>query len=112
MSSFRYGPIHERYGEWERLGKLLADRRKDAGLPGLVGGKVLLVLGRADGIVREEYIVPEAKRVLGEEAVDVVVLDAGHEVAITKGAEIAEAVVRFWEQNRQEADSSRKSHPI
>lgn len=103
MSAFRYGPIHERYEEWGRLGQFLAAKRgqpRQCGedLPGglLLGGKVLLVLGKTDPIVREERLVPEMKRVLGEGAVEVVVLDAGHEVAITKGAEIVGAALRFW----------------
>lgn len=101
MSAFRYGPIHERYKEWGRLGDFLTPRRRPrhdqrVDLPGLLGGKVLLVLGKLDPIVREERLVPEMKRVLGEDAVDVVVLEAGHEVAITKGAEIASAALGFW----------------
>ncbi|KAJ4386454.1 hypothetical protein N0V93_009350 [Gnomoniopsis smithogilvyi] len=96
MSAFRYGPIHERDEEWQRLGAFLAERRKDSSLPGLLGGKALLVLGEADSIVKEGYIVPEVKRVLGDDGVEVVSLDAGHEVAITKGIEIADACVTFW----------------
>lgn len=107
MSAFRYGPIHERYEEWGRLAAFLGARRghkegspiADA-LPGLSGGKVLLVLGGSDPIVKPEWLVPEMKRVLGEGAVEAVVLDAGHEVAITKGAEIASAALNFWNNNK------------
>lgn len=95
MSAFRYGPIHERCEEWQRLGGFLAERRDDASLPGLLDGKILLVLGASDAIVKDEQIVPEVKRVLGDEGVEVVLLDAGHELAITKGEEIADAFVRF-----------------
>lgn len=100
MSSFRYGPIHERNEEWKRVGAMLAERRDNARLPGLLGGKVLLILGRSDPIVREEQIVPDMKKALGEEAVNVVVMDGGHEVAITKGREIADAAAGFWDENR------------
>lgn len=110
MSAFRYGPIHERYEEWGRLGEFLTarrqrhrqrplrldDRGREPALEGLLGGKVLLVLGQSDSIVREERLVPEMKRVLGDDAVEVVVLEAGHEVAITKGVEIANAALEFW----------------
>lgn len=101
MSSFRYGPIHDRDEEWKRVGAMLAERRHNRRLPGLLGGKVLLVLGRSDPIVKEDQIVPDMKKVLGEEAVDVVVLDGGHEVAITKGMEIADAAARFWDENER-----------
>lgn len=100
MSCMRYGPIHERYEEWGRLGAMLVERRKDAALPGLLGGKVLLVLGNDDSIVKKEIIVPDVQRALGaEEAVEVVVLDAGHEVGITMGTEVAEAAMEFWNRN-------------
>lgn len=98
MSSFRYGPVHERDKEWERLGASLAERRGNLSLPGLLGGKALLVLGEADSIVKKEYIVPEVKRVLGDDGVETLILDAGHEVAITKGAEIADACVKCWKR--------------
>lgn len=116
MSAFRYGPIHERFEEWGRLGDFLAAaRRRHCGQngtesinhqerrhtaaenpAGLLNGKVLLVLGDSDPIVTEKFLVPEMKRVLGEDAVEVVVLDAGHEVAITKGLDIANAAIKFW----------------
>lgn len=103
MSAFRYGPIYERYEEWGRLGEFLTARQRKPrrcgeDLPSglLLGGKVLLVLGKADPIVREERLVPEMKKVLGDGAVEVVVLDAGHEVAITRGAEIMSAALEFW----------------
>lgn len=33
MKSFRYGHIHERNEEWERLGAMLADRRDNPSYP-------------------------------------------------------------------------------
>lgn len=98
MSAFRYGPIHERYEEWQRVGAFLAERRVDSSLAGLLNGKIMLVLGESDSIVKEDYIVPEVKQVLGDDGVEVLLLDAGHEVAITKGAEIADACINFWKQ--------------
>lgn len=100
MSSFRYGPIHERYEEWAKVGAMLAERRGDAQLPGLHGGKVFLVLGQADPIVLAEQTTADVREVLGEDAVKVLVLRGGHEVAITRGAEIANAAIAFWEEGR------------
>lgn len=101
MSAFRYGPVHERYEEWGRLALLLAERRRDSSLPGLLGGKILLVLGSSDSVIKEEQIVPDIRKVLGEEAVEVLVLNGGHEVPITKGAEIADAIITFWRENQR-----------
>lgn len=105
MSAFRYGPIHERYQEWGRLGELLSARREDHALPGLLGGRVLLILGGSDSIVKQEEIVPDVQKVLGREAVEVRVFDAGHEVAITKGAEVADAAVQFWNAPAQSKET-------
>lgn len=104
MSSLRYGPVYERYEEWRRLGSLLFDRRKDPSLPGLLGGKILLVLGSSDFIVKEEDIVPDLKDTLGEDAFEVEVLDAGHEVVMTKGAEVADVASGFWKKVACSAD--------
>ncbi|KUI56134.1 hypothetical protein VP1G_03534 [Cytospora mali] len=96
MSTTRYGPIYERYEEWRRLGLLLSGRREDPSLPGLLGGKILLVLATTDPIIKVEEILPEVKDTLGEDAFEVKVLDCGHEVAIVRGAEIADIVSGFW----------------
>ncbi|ROV88889.1 hypothetical protein VSDG_08925 [Cytospora chrysosperma] len=96
MSAMRYGPIYEQHQEWRRLGSLLSDRRKDPSLPGLLGGKMLLVLGFSDSIVTAEGILPELEDTLGKDAFEVEVLKAGHEVAIIKGAEVADAATSFW----------------
>lgn len=101
MSSFRYGPIHERHEEWAKVGAMLVERRKDARLPGLCGGRVFLVLGQSDPIVLAEQTAADVKGVLGEDAVKVLVLRGGHEVAITRGREIADAAAAFWEESRQ-----------
>lgn len=108
MSSFRYGPIHERDEEWQRVGAMLAERRESTLLPGLLGGRVLLILGRSDNIIQNDRIVSDAKHVLGEKGVSVVLMDSGHEVAITKGQEIADIVVKFWEENARVGDVVRR----
>lgn len=98
ISTLRYGPIYERYGEWKRLGSMLSARRDNPNLPGLVGGKLLLVLGSSDEIVSEDKLVPVVKSILGDDAYQVEVLDAGHEVGITRGAEVADVANKFWRE--------------
>jgi pimeloyl-ACP methyl ester carboxylesterase len=96
ISTLRYGPMYERYGDWEKLGALLSARRENTHLPGLFGGKVLFILGSADQIVREDKIMPDIKGIVGGDACQVEVLDAGHELGITKGTEVAEVADKFW----------------
>jgi pimeloyl-ACP methyl ester carboxylesterase len=98
MSTIRHAPIYEQAEDWAKLGELLARRRDDddSSPPGLVGGKVLLVLGASDVVIPKEEVVPDTKAILGEDAVEVAVLDCGHEIAIAKGPEVAKVAIKFW----------------
>lgn len=98
IGTLRYGPIYERYDEWKRLGSMLSARRENPYLPGLIGGKLLLVFGSSDQIVSEDKLVPAVKSVLGDDAYQVEVLEAGHEVGITRGAEVADVANKFWRE--------------
>lgn len=96
ISTLRYAPIYERLDEWKRLGTLLSARREDPHLPGLFGGKLLFILGSDDNIVPEDKIMPDAKGILGDDACQVEVLEAGHELGITKGTDVAKIANKFW----------------
>lgn len=98
ISTLRCGPIYERYDEWKKLGSMLSARRENTHLPGLIGGKVLLVFGSSDLIIQEEKLMPVVESILGGDAYQVEVLEAGHEVGITKGAEVADVAIKFWEE--------------
>lgn len=99
MSSIRYAPIYDRKEDWAALGRLLEERRKDAGMPGLRNGRVLLVLGTRDTVIVRDELVADATAALGEDGVEVVEVDAGHELAFTHGEEVADAAVRFWSED-------------
>lgn len=98
INTLRYGPIYERYDEWEKLGSMLSARRDNPNLPGLIGGKLLLVFGSSDEIVSEDKLVPVVKSILGDDAYKVEVLEAGHEVGITRGVEVADVANKFWRE--------------
>jgi pimeloyl-ACP methyl ester carboxylesterase len=106
MSSIRYAPIYDRREDWAALGELLAVRRRDPEMAGLRAGKVLLVLGKTDTVIVKEELVEDATAVLGPEAVEVVEIDAGHELAFTNGDEVADAAVNFWSGESALAGSS------
>ena len=96
MSSIRYAPIYDRREEWRELGRMLEERRRGEGAVGLRGGKVLLVLGKTDTVIVRDELIEDAKATLGEEAVEVVEIDAGHELVFTHGEDVAAAAVEFW----------------
>ncbi|TDZ32749.1 putative lysophospholipase BODYGUARD 4 [Colletotrichum spinosum] len=99
MSTIANAPVYDRADmEWRVLADVLEERRDRKGLPGLRKGRVLFVLGEGDEIVVPGETVWDARRVLGEDAVEVLVLKAGHEVGVTKGREIVDGVLGAWER--------------
>ena len=108
VSSIRYAPIYDQREDWAALGRMLAERREraewedtaaaaaDEALPGLRGGKILFVLGASDPVIVKEELIHDATAVLGEDGFEAVVLDAGHEVVMTKGVEVAAVMASFW----------------
>ncbi|KAL2353031.1 alpha/beta-hydrolase [Cryomyces antarcticus] len=106
MSSIRYAPIHSQHDRWTLIGRRLSARKSSGASASSSSssssenrqqqGKVLIILGRTDPIIVETEIAPDAREVLGRENVEVVVLEAGHEVPISKGGEIVDAVWKFW----------------
>jgi pimeloyl-ACP methyl ester carboxylesterase len=101
MSSFRHGPIYNQHAVWAIVGSRLSEQKlhpadKAARKQGLLKSKVLMVLGATDPVIVAEEVIEDAKEVLGEGNVEIAVLDAGHEVPITKSAEVAEVIWRFW----------------
>jgi len=115
MSSIRFAPIYECWSDWQALGQLLAARRKtnsgDKGettkgqeeeerLPGLIGGKILLVLGATDPVIDKEELIHDATAALGEDGFEAILLDSGHELVMAKGKEVADLAVDFWAYQR------------
>ncbi|KAK3367073.1 alpha/beta-hydrolase [Lasiosphaeria ovina] len=109
ISSIRHAPIYEQREDWLALGRLLADRRQDAessederspaALPGLRGGRALLVLGSTDSVIIKEELIHDATAVLGEDGFETVILECGHEIVMTRGDEIAALAANFWRSN-------------
>ncbi|GAB1311683.1 hypothetical protein MFIFM68171_01893 [Madurella fahalii] len=105
VSSIRYAPIYDQNEDWYALGLLLAERRERVGwedtedeMPGLRGGKILLVLGATDPVIVKEELIHDATAVLGEDGFEAVVIDSGHELVMSKGDEIASVLASFWQR--------------
>ncbi|KAH0444668.1 alpha beta hydrolase family [Colletotrichum camelliae] len=97
VSTIREAPVYDRADEeWMVLAKVLEARREEGAGAGLRKGRVLFVLGERDEIVVPGETVWDARRVLGEDAVEVLVLKAGHEIGVTKGEEIVDGVLAAW----------------
>ncbi len=57
---------------------------------------MLIILGRTDPVVVLEEVSQDARAVLGDGNVEIVVVEAGHELPITKSADVAEVMWQFW----------------
>lgn len=107
MSSIRNAPI---YGEHDGVWKLLADQlslrrpvaheNRDAAPPGLPAGRICLILAEKDPIVVKEEWIEDSRNVLGPDAVEIHVVQGGHEIAISKGKEVAQLAMESWRRNR------------
>ncbi|KAH6688385.1 Alpha/Beta hydrolase protein, partial [Plectosphaerella plurivora] len=97
-STILHAPIYAQGdAEWGHLGAKLRVRRAMKGVAGLQDGKVLLILGETDPVIVPEETEEDARRVLGDEAVTVKIIEgAGHEVGITRGREVADMIAKTW----------------
>ncbi|KAM0282834.1 hypothetical protein ACHAQH_002838 [Verticillium albo-atrum] len=98
-STIRWAPIYgQGEAEWKPLCGILAERREGREEKGLKGGRVCFVVGETDPVIVAGELEQDARRVLGEDAVEMrVVKGAGHEVGITRGREVAGIAVRYWQ---------------
>lgn len=99
MSSIRHGPIVEQHEYWRRIGKRLTTQNESSGSggSGLKNGKVLIVIGRNDAIIKTGELVPDATEVL-EGNVEFRYIEAGHEAPIKHGDVVVEYIMEFWGQ--------------
>jgi pimeloyl-ACP methyl ester carboxylesterase len=101
MSSIRYAPIYNQHAVWATIGARLSEQKanpedEEAAKRGLHRSKVLMILGATDPVVLLDEVSQDAKAVLGEGNVEISVLESGHELPITKSAEVAEVIWKFW----------------
>ncbi|KAI0438669.1 alpha/beta-hydrolase [Xylaria telfairii] len=104
LSTIRTAPIYAPQEHWDVLSKILKTRRSrrrihasDAeSTAGLEGGKILIVLGKDDGVIVLNETVEDAYAALGYDGVEFVTLEGGHEIAITSSTSVAESIERFW----------------
>jgi pimeloyl-ACP methyl ester carboxylesterase len=103
MSSIRHGPITEQHEDWRRIGRGLTEQNQNAGssagnsgISGWKNGKVLIIVGQHDPIIKTDELVEDAREVLGEGNVEFRYIDAGHEAPIKHGDVVVEFLLEFW----------------
>ncbi|KAK5011289.1 hypothetical protein LTR28_004147 [Elasticomyces elasticus] len=108
ISSIQHAPISNQHARWRLTGARLAAQRTstaddgETSRLGLREGKVLVVLGREDGIVVAREVAEDARGVFGRDGVEVVEMEgAGHDVPISRAGEVVGVVVGFWERGSE-----------
>lgn len=104
LSTIRNAPIYAPQEDWKVLSKILEARRPRGGVDdsgaeveaGLEGGKILIVLGKDDGVIVMDETIEDAYAVLGHNGADFAILEGGHELPITSSASVAESIEGFW----------------
>lgn len=98
MSSIRHGPIVEQHEDWRRIGRRLTEQNAAGGRSSEEwrNGKVLIIVGQHDPIIKTDELVPDATEVLGESNVEFRYIDAGHEAPIKHGDVVVEYLLEFW----------------
>lgn len=100
VSTIRNAPVYgEHEGIWKLLNKQLSDQRSQKDSSGV--GKICLILGEQDPIMVTEECIEDSERVLGQEGVEAHVLEGGHEIAISKGREVANVAISSWEKKQK-----------
>jgi pimeloyl-ACP methyl ester carboxylesterase len=94
VSSIQHAPVSAQHSSWKSIAArqlLPADQR-------LLEGKVLLLLGKDDTVVIADEMCEDAKEVL-RDAVDIRVMDGGHELPVTDADVVAQTILDFWSQH-------------
>ncbi|KAI0466995.1 alpha/beta-hydrolase [Xylaria cf. heliscus] len=105
LSTIRNAPIYAPQDHWAMLSNILETRQSGRRIhandaesaAGLEGGKILVILGKDDGLIILNETVEDIYAVLGRDGVEIDILEGGHEIAITSSTSIAESIERFWE---------------
>jgi len=91
MSSIRYGPIQDRHPSWRLIGQRLSQQSREKGTP----HQVLIIGGDNDAIILKDELQEDAAEALEGNA-EFRFINAGHEVPISKGDEVAQYILQFW----------------
>jgi pimeloyl-ACP methyl ester carboxylesterase len=111
VSSIRHAPITNQHASWVKIGDRLSTQKENSAdqsamSNGLWRSKVLMILGRTDSVIVREEIEEDAIGCLGRENLETVVIDAGHDLPISKAKEVVSAVLRFWGEDVDAVDAA------
>lgn len=104
VDTLRHGPIMHEHEDWRAVCKILnrqtAPAHSTSGKSGLYGGKLLIIFGNDDTVVRKSEVLPEVEEMLGsgvENHLEVRSVPGGHGFPTTEGPKVVEHIAKFWQ---------------
>lgn len=94
VSSIQHAPISAQHDIWKRIAL-----SQNSGVPSthrLLEGKVLLLLAKDDTVVVADEMSQDAEAALGPDALEIRILDGGHELPVTDAEVVAQTILDFW----------------
>ncbi|QDS68614.1 hypothetical protein FKW77_001286 [Venturia effusa] len=109
ISAIRHAPITAQHPYWRKIGERLTAQKVNSADAqamnnGLWRSKVLMILGSTDPIIIKQETEEDAEACLGKGNVETVVIEAGHEVPMSKAKEVTKAILRFWGEDAEAVD--------
>ncbi|OCK76315.1 hypothetical protein K432DRAFT_437110 [Lepidopterella palustris CBS 459.81] len=97
LSTIRSALVSRRHDRvWRLLGDEVGRRRTTNGPPGLPGGRICPILAERDVIVGKDDLIEDIKGVLCMETVDMNVIKGSHEIAVSRGKDVASIAIQSW----------------
>lgn len=97
VSSIQHAPISGQHDIWKRIA--ISQNLSSHPSQRLLESKVLLLLGKDDTVVIADEMSQDAEQALGPDAVDIRILDGGHELPVTDAEVVAQTIIEFWNQD-------------
>ena len=97
VSSIRHGPISDQRKDWEQIGHRLTEQKTGHFEDGqdMQPGKVLIICGARDSIIRMNELQTDATAAL-EENLKFKSIDAGHDLPIVRSEDVVTEIAQFW----------------
>lgn len=96
ISCFLNGPVNNQHERWATIARRLRQWKAANGGQGLQCGKVLAAVGSTDAVIKTWEWKEDVLKILNPDELDILSLEAGHEVPITRSKEIVEWIYQHW----------------
>jgi pimeloyl-ACP methyl ester carboxylesterase len=103
ISSVRFGPTSGETDTWRNIGARLTEQQSkkddvEAQRKGLVGGKILVMMGNKDSIILRNEVEPDLKAAFGRQNVKMAIFEAGHDLPVQMPGKVTEKIWETWKE--------------